>query len=83
MLRGGLVLDQDLSCLPKRMKLTTVNPWNRYIVSYLGERRKKRLLAGINYRYEPTNEDVESILFVSAPFIQSKSKQLEESLELN
>ena len=59
------------SKLPKRRKLTTVSPWNRYIVSYLSERRKSRLLTGITYRYQPKNEDIESILLVSAPFIQS------------
>jgi hypothetical protein len=66
------------SKLPKRRKLTTVSPWNRYIVSYLRERRKSRLLRGIKYRYQPTNKDIESILLVSAPFIQSKQRQLEE-----
>ncbi len=39
------------SKLPKRRKLTTVSPRNRYIVSYLSERRKSRLLSGIKYRY--------------------------------
>jgi hypothetical protein len=71
------------SKLPKRRKLTTVGPWNGYIVSYLSERRKSRLLTGIMYRYQPTNEDIVSILLVSAPFIQSKQRQLEETLELN
>jgi hypothetical protein len=70
------------SKLPKRRKLTTVNPWNRYIVSYLSDRRKKRLLTGTDNRYQPTNEDIESILIVSAPFVQSKRRQIEESLEL-
>jgi hypothetical protein len=70
------------SKLPKRRKLATVNPWKRYIVSYLSDRRRKRLLTGINNRYQPTNEDIESIPIVSAPFVQSKRSLIEESLEL-
>ncbi len=70
------------SKLPKRRKLTTLSPWNRYIVSYLSDRRKKRLLTGDNSRYQPTNGDIESLLIVSAPFVQSNRRQIEVSLDL-
>jgi hypothetical protein len=70
------------SKLPKRRKIFTVSPWNRYIVSYLSDRRKKRLLTGDNSGYQPTNQDIESILIVSAPFVQSSRRQTEISLDL-
>ncbi len=70
------------SKLPKRRRVFTVSPWNRYIVSYLSDRRKKRLLTGDNSRYQPTNNDIESILIVSAPFVLSSRRQVEISLDL-
>jgi hypothetical protein len=70
------------SKLPKRRKLTTISPWNRYIVSYLSDRRRKRISTGDTSRYQPTNEDIESILIVSAPFVQSRRRQIEVDLDL-
>jgi hypothetical protein len=71
------------SKLPKRRKLNTVSPWNRYIVSYLSDRRRKRISTGDTSRYQPTNEDIESILLISAPFVQSRRRQIEVELDLN
>ncbi len=68
--------------LPKRRKITSINPWTGYIVSYLEDRRAKRLLEGkgegkepsnldeeFGDRCEPTILDVERILLAAAPFI--------------
>ena len=66
--------------LAKRRKLTTVNPWTRYIISYLENRRQSRLRASA--RFDPTDSDVASILLVSATFIQTRKRQKEESCGL-
>jgi hypothetical protein len=70
------------SKLPKRRRIFTVSPWKRFIESYLSDRRKKRLLTGDNIRYQPTDNDIESILIVSAPFVLSSRRQVEISLDL-
>jgi hypothetical protein len=49
------------SKLPKRRRIFTVSPWNRFIESYLSDRRKKRLLTGDIIRYQPTDNDIESM----------------------
>ena len=71
------------SKLPKRRKLTTVSPWNKYIVSYLSDRRSKRTSTGDISGYQPTDEDIESILLISSPFVQSRRRQIEVELDLN
>ncbi len=62
--------------LPKRRKLSSVNPWTGYIKSYLENRRGSRTL--VSPRYDPTVLDVEKILLAAAPFVQSRKRQLEE-----
>ena len=62
--------------LAKRRKLTSVNPWNRYIISYQEKRRESRILNCA--RFNPTDSDVASILLVAATFVQTRSRQLEE-----
>jgi hypothetical protein len=62
------------SKLPGRRKVTTVSPWNGFIESYLKERRRKRL--GESTRYQPTNQDVESVLLASASFVTSRKRQV-------
>jgi hypothetical protein len=66
--------------LAKRRKLTPVNPWNRYIISYLEKRRKDRILDCA--RFNPTDTEVASILLVAATFVQTRSRQLEELCSL-
>jgi len=63
--------------LAKRRKLTPVNPWTRYIISYLEKRRVSRTLNST--RFNPSDSDVESILLVSATFIQTRKRQIQES----
>jgi hypothetical protein len=65
--------------LPKRRKMTFINPWTGYIVSYLEDRRVKRPLEG--ERYEPTVLDVERILLAAVSFVQTWERQQEEFLE--
>jgi hypothetical protein len=66
--------------LAKRRKLTSVNPWNRYIISYLEKRRVSRVLeCG---RFHPTDTEVASILLVATTFVQTRSRQLEELCSL-
>ena len=62
--------------LPKRRKLSSVNPWTGYIKSYLENRRGSRTL--VSPRYDPTALDIEKILLAAAPFVQSRKRQLEE-----
>jgi hypothetical protein len=62
--------------LAKRRKLTCVNPWIRFIESYLETRRVSRILE--TTRYQPTNQNIEAILLVAAPFIQTRKRQIEE-----
>jgi hypothetical protein len=62
--------------LAKRRKLTSVNPWTGYLISYLEKRRISRILE--TARYNPTVQDVASILLVSAPFVQTRIRQQEE-----
>jgi hypothetical protein len=72
--------------LPKRRKITSINPWTGYIVSYLEDRRIKRSLEGEKSEridlafdsYEPTTLDVERILLAAAPFVQTFARQIEE-----
>jgi hypothetical protein len=66
--------------LAKRRKLTSVNPWNRYIISYLEKRRESRIRNSA--RFSPTDSDVASILLVSATFVQTRKRQSEESCGL-
>ena len=63
--------------LVKRRKLSSVNPWTGYIISYLEKRRESRTL--VNSRYDPTAQDVEKILLAAAPFVQTRKRQLEEA----
>jgi len=63
--------------LAKRRKLTSVNPWTRYIISYLEKRRVSRIRNST--RFNPSDSDVESILLVSATFIQTRKRQAQES----
>jgi hypothetical protein len=62
--------------LAKRRKLTSVNPWTRYIISYLEKRRVSRVLDCASFN--PTDTDVASIILVAATFVQTRSRQLEE-----
>jgi hypothetical protein len=62
--------------LAKRRKLSSVNPWTGYIISYLEGRRESRTL--VSPRYDPTALDVEKILLAAAPFVQTRKRQLEE-----
>ena len=62
--------------LAKRRKLSRVNPWIGFIKSYLESRRVSRILE--HSRYQPTNQDIETILLVAAPFIQTRRRQVEE-----
>jgi hypothetical protein len=63
--------------LPKRRKLSSVNPWTGFIKSHLENRRGSRPLE--SRRYDPTVKDVEKILLAAAPFIQTRKRQLEEA----
>jgi len=63
--------------LPKRRKLTSVNPWTGFIKSHLENRRGSRSLE--SQRYDPTVQDVEKILLAAAPFIQTRKRQKEEA----
>jgi hypothetical protein len=56
------------SRLAKRSKVSKVNPWTGYVVSYLEVRRVKRIFQ--SPRYEPTDKDIEKILLAAAPFRQ-------------
>ncbi len=76
--------------LPKKRKITSINPWTGYIVSYLEGRRIKRSLEGEKYEptidldfdsYEPTVLDVERVLLAAAPFVQTFARQIEEFCE--
>ncbi len=62
--------------LAKRRKLSSVNPWTGYIISYLEKRRVSRIL--VSPRYDPTAQDVEKILLAAASFVQTRKRQLEE-----
>jgi hypothetical protein len=62
--------------LPKRRKLSSVNPWTGFIKSYLENRRGSR--SPESPRYDPTALDIEKILLAAAPFVQSRKRQLEE-----
>ncbi len=62
--------------LPKRRKLSSINPWTGFIKSYLENRRGSRSLE--SPRYDPTVQDVEKILLAAAPFVQTRKRQLEE-----
>ncbi len=65
--------------LAKRRKITSVDPWTRYIISYLEQRRSKRPLEAIDaFGYSPTLKDVETILLAAAPFVQTFDRQIEE-----
>ncbi len=61
--------------LAKRRKLTSINPWTGYILSYLEKRRVSRILDST--RFDPTDRDVASILLVAATFVQTRSRQQE------
>jgi hypothetical protein len=63
--------------LVKRRKLSSVNPWTGYIISYLENRRGSRTLE--SPRYDPTVLDIEHILLAAAPFVQTRKRQLEEA----
>ncbi len=63
--------------LPKRRKLSSVNPWTGFIKSHLENRRGSRSLE--SHRYDPTVQDVEKILLAAAPFIQTRKRQKEEA----
>ncbi len=63
--------------LPKRRKLTSVNPWTGFIKSHLENRRVSRSLE--SQRYDPTVQEVEKILLAAAPFIQTRKRQIEEA----
>jgi hypothetical protein len=58
--------------LAKRRKLTSINPWTRYIISYLEKRRVSRVLDSA--RFNPTDTEVASILLVAATFVQTRSR---------
>ena len=62
--------------LAKRRKVTYISPWIRFIESYLDTRRVNRTLE--TRRYQPTNQDIEAILLVAAPFIQTRKRQIQE-----
>jgi hypothetical protein len=62
--------------LAKRRKISKVNPWTGYIVSYLEDRRVKRILE--SPRYDPTDKDIENILLPAAPFVQTRNRRFEE-----
>ena len=63
--------------LPKRRRLSYVNPWTGFIKSYLENRRGTRSLEGP--RYDPTEQDVVKILLAAAPFVQTRKRQVEEA----
>jgi hypothetical protein len=63
--------------LPKRRKLSSVNPWTGFIKSYLENRRGSR--SPESPRYDPTVLDLENILLAAAPFVQSRKRQLQEA----
>jgi hypothetical protein len=63
--------------LAKRRKLSSVNPWIGYIISYLENRRGKRTLD--SPRYDPTDLDIKKILLAAALFVQTRKRQLEEA----
>ncbi len=60
--------------LAKRRKLTTVNPWKRYIISYLEKRRVSR--TSDSTRFHPTDQEVAPILLVAACFVQTRQRQI-------
>ncbi len=64
--------------LAKRRKLTTVNPWKGYIISYLEKRWISR--TSDSTRFHPTDKEVEiaSILLVAACFVQTRQRQIAE-----
>ncbi len=65
--------------LAKRRKIESVNPWTRYIISYLEQRRIDRTLEAVNdFGYSPTLKDVETILLAAVPFVQTFASQIEE-----
>jgi hypothetical protein len=66
--------------LAKRRKLTSVNPWNRYIISYLEKRRVSRIRNSAIF--DPSDSDVASILLAPATFIQTRKRQSQESCGL-
>jgi hypothetical protein len=63
--------------LPKRRKLSSVNPWTGFIESYLENRRGSR--SPESPRYDPTVLDIEKVLLAAAPFVQTRRRQLEEA----
>ena len=63
--------------LPKRRKLSSVNPWTGFIKSHLENRRGSRSLESA--RYDPTVLDIEKILLAAAPFVQTRKRQIEEA----
>ena len=63
--------------LAKRRKLTTVNPWLGYIISYLEKRRVSR--TSCSTRFHPTDQEVASILLIAATFVQTRRRQIAES----
>jgi hypothetical protein len=58
--------------LAKRRKLTSVNPWTRYILSYLEKRRVSRVLDCS--RFNPTDTEVGSIYSSSCSYFYSDKK---------
>jgi hypothetical protein len=65
--------------LAKRRKIDSVNPWTRYIISYLEQRRIDHSIETVSdFGYSPTLKDVETILLAAAPFVQTISRQIEE-----
>ena len=49
-----------------------VNPWAKYITSYLEKIRVSRVLDSA--RFNPTDTEVASILLVAATFVQTRSR---------
>ena len=66
--------------LAKRRKLTAINPWIGYLTSFLEKRRVSRI--SDSTRYQPTDQEVASILLVAATFIQTRKRQIAESCSL-
>jgi hypothetical protein len=63
--------------LPKRRKLSSVNPWTGFIKSHLENRRESRTPE--SPAYDPTDLDLINILLAAAPFVQTRKRQIEEA----